>query len=329
VRTQRSTTVSVVIPTKDREELVARAAASVLAQDGVDIDLIVIDDGSQVALSDHIFCGDTRVRVFRNHQSQGVAAARNRGIREARSDWVAFLDDDDVWHPSKLRRQIDAMVTADASWCISGAITIGPDEAMVAERLPADGTDFLEGLCSYNSVPGGGSGVIASRTLLRVIGGFDENLSMAADWEMWHRLAHASPGAAAHDPLVGYTLHAGSMTTMFADHHTEMERLAAAVSHYCHADERRSRWIYLDWAAGGMARHHRYRAGAMKARAAFHLRSPTRFAVALRILLVPVTVEVFGPFRRHSPEPVPVPPWISAALHARVESEPNAESRAC
>jgi glycosyltransferase involved in cell wall biosynthesis len=90
-----------VIPTRDRWPIFrAHALRSALAQEDVSLEVVVIDDGSTTPPPG---ISDRRVRVLRNPVSRGVAEARNRGVADARAPWVAFLDDDDVWSPRKLR----------------------------------------------------------------------------------------------------------------------------------------------------------------------------------------------------------------------------------
>jgi len=102
--------VSVVIPTKDRPQLVRRAVLSVLSQTVVDIEVIVVIDGpdkrTREVLSD---LGDRRLRWFELSESVGAGEARNCGVRQARTDWIALLDDDDEWLPEKLMHQLRAI----------------------------------------------------------------------------------------------------------------------------------------------------------------------------------------------------------------------------
>src|SRR5919109_858912 len=101
----RAPDVTVVIPTKDRWDLLSTAALpSALGQEDVDLEVVVVDDGSTDETPDHVVgLRDPRLRIVRHDRSLGVAQARNAGIRAANSDWIAFLDDDDVWAPRKLR----------------------------------------------------------------------------------------------------------------------------------------------------------------------------------------------------------------------------------
>ena len=117
--------ISVVIPTCDRPELLTRALDSVRAQTFEDYEVIVVDDG-RVAHAERIVQvqGDTRVRAVRHETPRrGGSASRNTGIREARADLIAFLDDDDEWMPEKLALQIAALDAAapDVGFCVTGA----------------------------------------------------------------------------------------------------------------------------------------------------------------------------------------------------------------
>ncbi len=101
--------VSVVIPTRNRSTLLAMALRSVFHQQDVELEVIVVDEASTDDTSTMLATiGDARVRVIRNDAPHGVSAARNSGAAEARGEWLAFLDDDDLWAPTKLARQIHA-----------------------------------------------------------------------------------------------------------------------------------------------------------------------------------------------------------------------------
>ena len=101
------TEVSVVIPSRDRPDLVARAVQSVLDQ-GRLVDVIVVDDGSDPAITPEGPLSDARVRIIRNDVSLGPTKARNIGLRASTGDFVAFLDDDDFWLAQKLDHCLEA-----------------------------------------------------------------------------------------------------------------------------------------------------------------------------------------------------------------------------
>lgn len=204
--------VTVVIPTLNRWPMLSNALARALGQEDVDLEVVVVDDGSEDETPERLAAHpDSRVRVVRHERPRGVARARNAGLAHARGAWTGFLDDDDFWAPRKLREQLDAAHHAGAGMAFSAALVIderltpaGVDPAPVAETLLAD-------LARNNCVPGGCSNVITRTEILRELGGFDEGLAMLADWDLWLRLAEATPSASCEAVHLAYLEHAGSM----------------------------------------------------------------------------------------------------------------------
>lgn len=104
--------VSVILPTYERPETLARAVRSVLAQTHRELELIVVDDGSRQDVEPVLrACADNRIRFVRLAQNRGLASARNAGLDEAQGEYLAFQDDDDFWYPQKLERQLQFLAT--------------------------------------------------------------------------------------------------------------------------------------------------------------------------------------------------------------------------
>jgi glycosyltransferase involved in cell wall biosynthesis len=206
-------TVSVVIPTRDRWAFARRAVAAASAQEGVDVEVIVVDDGSAEGGREQLAnLGDDRVRLVRNQASAGVAVARNRGIDEARGDWVALLDDDDLWAPRKLEAQLAVAAAAGADWAYCASLVVDRDRRPLRLSIdPPDPATVATELLRRNVIPAGSSNVVARAETLRGIGRFDERLHQLADWDCWLRLAVAAPAAVAPEVLVAYTEHPGNM----------------------------------------------------------------------------------------------------------------------
>ena len=237
--------VTVVIPTRDRWQLLSGAAASALAQEDVELELIVVDDGSSGEPPGPALA-DPRVTLVRNERSRGVAAARNVGIARAQAEWVAFLDDDDLWAPRKLKTQLDAASTAGADWTYGASIVVDASRCPLrVSMLPPAPTTVASRLLARNVIPAGSSNVVARTAVLRRLGGFDERLEQLADWDLWIRLAAEGPPAVCQKILVAYTQHAGSM--LLADSRAVMDEVERI------AEKHRTR----SRAAGGRARPRR------------------------------------------------------------------------
>jgi len=200
--------VSVVIPTHDRWPLLHRhALRSALSQRGVGVEVIVVDNGSTDGTLDRLSALDDARIVPLRREEPGTAAARNAGIRLARGRWIAFLDDDDLWSPDKLRLQLER--AQDAHWCYGGVVVV--DESLtVTELLPVpDPVAIAELLRHGSAIPGGPSNVVVRTELLLGVGGFDEALQHPADWDLWLRLARAAAPVAVGEIVVATLDHRG------------------------------------------------------------------------------------------------------------------------
>lgn len=111
--------VSVVMPSYNSEDFIAESIKSVQSQTYGDWELLIVDDCSTdgtVAVAEAIAMDDSRVHVFSNERNSGAACSRNRALREAKGDWIAFLDSDDLWGPDKLERQLAFMRKSGCSF---------------------------------------------------------------------------------------------------------------------------------------------------------------------------------------------------------------------
>jgi glycosyltransferase involved in cell wall biosynthesis len=204
---------TVVIPTRNRRDLLLHVLRAALDQQGVELDVVVVDEGSEDGTAAAVAAlADDRVRLLRHDPAKGLPAARNAGLAVAEGEWVGFCDDDDFWAPTKVARQIDAATAAGASWSCTGAVEVDPERKVVGwQRAPGGSVELAE-LQQRNTVPGGGSGVVARTELVRRLGGFDTTLRAAEDWEMWLRLCTDGPAAVVDEPLVAYRIWPASMS---------------------------------------------------------------------------------------------------------------------
>lgn len=183
--------VSVVIPTRNRRKLLFSNLRALRCQRVPNLEILVVDDcGSDGTVEMVRSIGDARIRVLRTPRHLGVAGARNMGLDAARGTWVAFSDDDDLWSPQKVERQLSAIRTRPgATWCAVGSVTVDDEFRIRRVHRPPRHEDVAPLVLRANAIPGGGSGVMAKTSLVRDAGGFDEKLSMFADWDLWIRLA--------------------------------------------------------------------------------------------------------------------------------------------
>lgn len=206
--------VSVVIPAYNADWCVARAVDSVLAQQGCDFEIVVVDDGSTDDTAAVLARYGAAIRVVRQ-RNRGLSAARNAGIRAARGEFVAFLDADDWWLPGKLAPQL-ALLRArpEVGFCSCAARVEDPDGRLL-NLWPAprwEGPFLVHLFGSAADVAGSGSAVVARRALFDRVGGFDESLRSLEDIDMWMRLAAVTDYACVDEPRVVILKRPGSMS---------------------------------------------------------------------------------------------------------------------
>jgi glycosyltransferase involved in cell wall biosynthesis len=195
----------VIVPTRDRPQLVAAAVDSALNQTGSRLEVIVVDDGSAsdaaAAVSD-LARRDGRVRVVRMETSVGAAAARNRGIEEAQGELIGFLDDDDEWLPDTAGAAVAALADRPEIGAVSGwHDVVGDTGATVTYRGPVeyDAEDLM--WCNFPAVPF----AVMRRAALAGDLRFDESLVTCEDWDLFLRCARILPMATL--PRVLYRYH--------------------------------------------------------------------------------------------------------------------------
>jgi glycosyltransferase involved in cell wall biosynthesis len=181
---------TVVIPTRNRWSMLSgRALPSALAQEDVELEVVVVDEASSDGTAQRLSqLDDPRVRVVRHDQPRLLPGARNVGAQHARGTWLAFLDDDDLWGPSKLRRQIDAADAEGALWAFGRAVVVDASLRILEDDPFPDPAELPSLLLEGNWIPGGGSNVIVRRDAFQQAGRFDEELRFFEDWDLWLRL---------------------------------------------------------------------------------------------------------------------------------------------
>lgn len=186
----RSPSVSVVIPTYNRAALLQRAIRSVLNQTFGDFEVVVVDDASTDETGETIAAfADTRIRYFRQPRNLGVAEARNRGLCEARGDFIALLDSDDEWLPTKLEEQ---MARFEAGGSGVGLVYCGArifNAAGYREDRPRYRGRIFDELLLRNVIAGGATSSVIRRNVIAAAGFFDPAMPAMEDYDYWLRVA--------------------------------------------------------------------------------------------------------------------------------------------
>jgi glycosyltransferase involved in cell wall biosynthesis len=203
-------TVSVVIPAYNAARTVGQAIGSVLEQSLHEIEVIVVNDGSTDATPDVVGgFDDPRVRLM-SQANAGVAAARNAGIEAASSRWVAFLDADDLWLPTKLEIQLDAIGTSGARATQSSVYFVDDQLQVLSVERCRRSQDGLLDILRFKNTPAAPSTLVADRDLLAKIGGFDDSLAILEDWDLMIKLARHGKLTSVEEPLALYRVHPGN-----------------------------------------------------------------------------------------------------------------------
>jgi len=223
---ERAPLVSVVIPAYNCALYVAEAVESALGQTFEPHEVIVVDDGSTDGTRAALAAYETRIRYV--HQAnQGAAAARNRGLLEARGDLIAFLDADDVWLPEKLEWQVRAMAALpDCGLVYTDGLAIGirgaPSGTLVSRRartwIDEHGTAWPHLACGdltpvlwFENCICSSSSVMVRRRCLDETGGFDPALVIAEDYDVWIKIGLRHPIAMVDRDLFRYRWREGSL----------------------------------------------------------------------------------------------------------------------
>ena len=183
--------VSVVIPTRDRAELLPRAVGSVLAQTWTDFELLIVDDHSTDGTPAVVArFADGRIRSLRHERNRGQSKALNTGIEHARGEYVAFLDDDDEWLPAKLAAQVALLDAAPPEvglvYCWRDELDEASGRRLGTPRLTLGGDIFEHALALH--LPLSPSSWLVRRSAARSVGGFDEGLHQSNDVDIMTRI---------------------------------------------------------------------------------------------------------------------------------------------
>lgn len=210
--------ISVIIPVYNSANYIAETIDSVLNQTHSNWEVINVDDGSTDTSKEIIFdfCKkDNRIK-YTHQQNKGQAAARNTGVKNARGEFIAFLDSDDIWHPEKLTLQLEYLRSKNVDVVFSDS-EVFPKQYDIGENHFTQkgflkGEQFFIELFQKSSITN--SSVLLKKSIFNKVGFFDEDphLRGTEDWDMWLRMANAGYSFYGIDKkLVKYRIHEGGI----------------------------------------------------------------------------------------------------------------------
>lgn len=249
--------VSILIPAYNAMSYLPETLTTVFRQTYTDYDILIVNDGS----TDHLIdwtqqLNDPRIRLI-TQENQGLAGARNTGLSLIQSEYVALLDADDLWEPTKLEKQVQILETQSQVGLVYTWMVLANDQGKstghVIRSDPKD--DPWRQLIEFNIV-GCGSTPLIRRSCFETVGSFATDVSGADDWDMWFRIARQFKFAVVKEPLVRYRQSASNMSRnyslMLETSRTLIERAfrAAPTEHlYLRNHSYGATYTYLGWKA--------------------------------------------------------------------------------
>ncbi len=206
--------VTVVIPAYNRADLICETVDSVLAQTYQDFEIVIVDDGSTddttAVLAPYL---KHNVRVI-YQDNQGEGSARNSGILAAKGEYIAFVDSDDLWMPTKLERQMAIFANRpQLAWVYTDAYAFDSDSKqelyILGEKNPQYEGAIAHQLLLHNFIAS--PTPIVRRSVFDEVGVFNHN-PIAADWDMWLRIAAKYPIGRIAEVLAGYRVHSNAIS---------------------------------------------------------------------------------------------------------------------
>lgn len=193
--------ISLIIPTYNRSELLARALLSVFAQTTLPDEVIVIDDGSTDDTQEMLQKSFPQV-IYLYQENKGVSSARNLGIKHSSGNWITLLDSDDTWIKTKLEQQVAALKKApEMKICHTEEIWIrhGIRVNAMNKHKKSGGWIFAQCLPLCAMSP---SSIIIHRSIFDELGVFDESLPACEDYDLWLRISNYYPVLFIEQPLI-------------------------------------------------------------------------------------------------------------------------------
>jgi len=219
--------VSIVMPSYNTDGYIKESIESVLYQSYPYWELIIVDDCSTDNTDEIIkpYLTDDRIRYLKNEKNSGAAVSRNYALREAKGKWIAFLDSDDLWHPQKLEKQIEFMISNGYKFtCTDYRIQLNGEWLPYVYTSPNKITEFkMKNYCYFSTIT-----VMYDRDYVGLVQ--IEDVRKNNDYAMWLKIIKKAPCYRLAENLSSYIKHEGSISSgsklKLIKHHYIMWRVA-------------------------------------------------------------------------------------------------------
>ncbi len=210
--------VSVIIPCFNYGAYLPRAVTSIINQTWKDWEILIVNDGSTDntdAIVGTLPVDHYPIRYIGRRENRGPSYTRNEGMNAAEGQFLAFLDADDEWYPEKLERQIRLFQDDSSLGLVAAGVHLidenkGIERRYLPSRFP-DRKTLVRSMLMKNVIPATSSVVIRKRCI-DDLGGFDEDLRFAEDWDLWLRIASKYGVNFIHEPLIRFYEHPNNVS---------------------------------------------------------------------------------------------------------------------
>lgn len=208
--------VSVVIASYNMAKYLPLAVRSVLSQTYRNLEVHIIDDGSTDSTKDVLSEFEAEARVYYHWQpNQGQASAKNKGVRESKGDYIAFLDADDMWMPEKLEKQVPLLEKSERTGVVYSPFTYMDAEGNPLPTPPRrfhrgniSGPLLIDNFVGFNTT-------VVRRRCFEEVGQFDEALPMGIDYDLWLRFSTRYEFDFVEESTMYYRIWPGQMSTNY------------------------------------------------------------------------------------------------------------------
>lgn len=216
--------ISVIMPAYNCAKYISEAIESVLSQTYKNLEIIVVNDGSIDNTEDILqpFTNSGLINYF-SQENKGPSAARNRGLKEGKGEYVAFLDADDLWNKDKLEKSVNFLEKNNFDWVCTSMIKFKQNGEKFIKRIPDNSfalnfstkevKQLTNGIFFFSSVAVHTPTIIVKRMCFDKVGMFDESFLICEDTDLWLRFEEAGfRGGYLDEPLTIYRYNEKSLT---------------------------------------------------------------------------------------------------------------------